>query len=87
MDALQATVNSFQTRLPSVETTAGENFARLATAEANIEMLQSGNQSLLDRIDDLENRSWSGFFNTPAVYCMFEFVRVGDPTKLFLLLV
>lgn len=57
LDTLQATVNSFQTRLSSVEASAGDNFARLVTAEADIKMLQTDNQSLLDRIDDLENRS------------------------------
>lgn len=57
LDTLQATVNTFQTRLTSVETVAGDNFTRLTTAESTIETLQTQNLELLDRIDDLENRS------------------------------
>ena len=57
LDSLQATVNSFQSRLASVESTAGDNFARITTAESTIKALHVQNQSLLDRVDDLENRS------------------------------
>lgn len=57
LDSLQTTVTSFQNRLTSVESVAGDNFERLTAAESTIRMLQSQNQSLLDRCDDLENRS------------------------------
>lgn len=57
MDAIQETVNSFQARLASTEAIAGENFERLNSAEATIKTLQVANQELLDRVDDLENRS------------------------------
>ncbi|KAG7458357.1 hypothetical protein JOB18_005825 [Solea senegalensis] len=57
MDALRDTVGSFQTRLAATETIAGENFERLTTAEATIQSLQTQNQTLLDRVDDMENRS------------------------------
>lgn len=57
LDSLQSTVSSFQQRLTSVEQVAGDNFDRLTIAESAIKKLQSENQSLLDRCDDLENRS------------------------------
>lgn len=57
LDSLQTTVTSFQKRLTSVESVAGDNFARLTVAESTIKTLQGQNQSLLDRCDDLENRS------------------------------
>lgn len=57
LDSLQTTVTSFQKRLVSVESVAGDNFERLTVAESAIKTLQSQNQSLLDRCDDLENRS------------------------------
>lgn len=57
VDALHETVNSFQRRLTRVETTAGENFENIAKAEAVIRKLETDNATLLDRVDDLENRS------------------------------
>ncbi|CAI5682234.1 unnamed protein product [Oreochromis niloticus] len=57
LDLLQTTVSSFQKRLTSVESIVGDNFERLTVAEASIKMLQTQNQSLADRCDDLENRS------------------------------
>lgn len=57
LDSLQTTVTSFQKRLASVESVAGDNFERLTAAESTIKTLQGQNQSLLDRCDDLENRS------------------------------
>ncbi len=57
LDSLQTTMTSFQKRLTSVESVAGDNFERLTVAESAIKTLQSQNQSLLDRCDDLENRS------------------------------
>ncbi|KAI4876133.1 hypothetical protein NFI96_006951 [Prochilodus magdalenae] len=56
-EPLQATVNAFQTRLTSVESVAGDNFERLTAAESTVELLRVQNQSLLDRLEDLENRS------------------------------
>lgn len=57
VDALHDTVNTFQNRLTRVETTAGENFDKLVKAEAVIRRLETDNATLLDRVDDLENRS------------------------------
>lgn len=57
LDSLQTTVSSFQKRLTSVESVAGDNFERVAAVESTIAELQTQNQSLLDRLDDLENRS------------------------------
>lgn len=57
VDAVRDTVNSFQARLASTEAIASENFERLNSAEATIKTLQVANQELLDRVDDLENRS------------------------------
>ena len=57
LDSLQTTVTSFQSRLTSVESVAGDNFEWLTLAESTIKMLQSQTQSLLDRCDNLENRS------------------------------
>ncbi|CAM4662324.1 unnamed protein product [Leuciscus chuanchicus] len=57
VDALRETVNSFQSRLTSTETIAGENFERLVAAESTISSLKAQNTLLLDRLDDLENRS------------------------------
>lgn len=57
LDSLQTTMTSFQKRLVSVESVAGDNFERLTAAESTIKTLLSQNQTLLDRCDDLENRS------------------------------
>ena len=59
LDSLQTTVNTFQQhqRLTSVESVFDDNFERVCAAESTIKMLQTQNQSLLTRIDDLENQS------------------------------
>ena len=57
MDALRDTVGSFQARLAATESIAGENFERLTTAEATIQSLQTQNQTLWDRVNEMENRS------------------------------
>ncbi|RXN39063.1 E3 ubiquitin- ligase SMURF2-like protein [Labeo rohita] len=57
LDTLRETVDSFQHRLTSTEILVGENFERLVAAEATIKSLKAQNSSLLDQIDDLENRS------------------------------
>lgn len=41
-----------------MESVSGENFGRLSVEETTIRMLQTQNQFLFDRFDDLENRSW-----------------------------
>lgn len=43
-----------------MESVAEDKFERLTVAETSIKMLQ--NQSLADRCDDLENRSWRANF-------------------------
>lgn len=57
VDALRTTVNSFQHRLVSAETLAGENFERVNATETTIKSLQATNAALVDKIEDLENRS------------------------------
>lgn len=57
IESFQETVDTFGKRLTSVETTAGENFEALAKAETDIAALKATNEALLDRLDDLENRS------------------------------
>lgn len=57
MNALRDTVGSFQTRLTTIETVAGENFERLTAIETTIKSLQNQIQALLDRVDDIENRT------------------------------
>lgn len=53
----QETVDTLGQRVTSVETTAVENFEALSKAEKAISDLQTLNATLLDRINDLENRS------------------------------
>ncbi|KAL1275615.1 hypothetical protein QQF64_035238 [Cirrhinus molitorella] len=57
VNALRETVGSFQSRLTAMESLAGENFEKVIAAENTIKTLQTQNTSLLDRIEDLENRS------------------------------
>lgn len=57
IESFQETVDAFGKRLTTVETTAGENFEALVKAEADIAALKTTNEALLDRLDDLENRS------------------------------
>ncbi len=55
--ALREMVDDFQGRLVSMENRVGENFEKLIAVEKVIKNLQTQNSSLLDRIEDLENRS------------------------------
>lgn len=55
--SFQESVDSLGHRVTSVETAAGENFEALCKAEKAISDLQALNATLVDRIDDLENRS------------------------------
>ncbi|KAL0173576.1 hypothetical protein M9458_029544 [Cirrhinus mrigala] len=57
IESFQETVDAFGKRLVTVETTAAENFEALSKAEADIAALKATNEALLDRLDDLENRS------------------------------
>ncbi|KAL1276308.1 hypothetical protein QQF64_035931 [Cirrhinus molitorella] len=57
VDALHNMVNSFQSRLTSPEVIVGENFERLVAAESIINSLKAQNSLLMERLDDLENRS------------------------------
>ena len=57
IDALRETVNHFNGRLAATESLAGDNFERITNTEKTVKILQAQNKSLLDRIDDLENRS------------------------------
>lgn len=50
-------VDTLGRRVAAVETTAGDNFDALFKAEKAINELQTLNAALVDRIDDLENRS------------------------------
>lgn len=55
--ALTETVSDVQTRLTNTEMLAGDNFEALNVAEKKIQHLQEQNAMLLDRLEDLENRS------------------------------
>ncbi|KAL0188442.1 hypothetical protein M9458_015541 [Cirrhinus mrigala] len=57
VDALHNTVNSFQSRLTSTEVIVGENFEWLVAAESTINSLKAQNSLLMERLDDLVNRS------------------------------
>ncbi|KAI4827512.1 hypothetical protein KUCAC02_030901 [Chaenocephalus aceratus] len=57
VDALHETVNQFNKRLVAAETLAGDNFERITSTEKTVETLLTQNKSLLDRLDDMENRS------------------------------
>ncbi len=57
VNALKETVDSFQQRLTTTESLAGDNFDKIFAAEAAIKTLRTQNATLLDRIEDLENRS------------------------------
>ncbi|RXN14940.1 LINE-1 type transposase domain-containing 1 [Labeo rohita] len=57
VNALRESVEGFQSRLTATETLAGENFEKVSAAENAIKTLQTQNASLLDCIEDLENRS------------------------------
>lgn len=57
IELFKETVDTLGKRLTTVESTAGENFEALNRAEADIAALKASNETLLDRLDDLENRS------------------------------
>lgn len=57
VNALSESVNSVQQRLTAAETLAGDNFDKICALETAVEALTSQNAALLDRIEDLENRS------------------------------
>lgn len=57
MNALKETVDTLQQRLTAAESLAGDNFDKLFAAESAVKMLNTQNATLLDRIEDLENRS------------------------------
>lgn len=57
VNGLRDEVSSFQGRLVATETLTGENFQRICEAEATIKSLQAQNATLLDRLENLENRS------------------------------
>lgn len=57
VNALHSSVNAFQARLTSAEVRIGENFENLTAAENKIKVLEKQNESLYNRLEDLENRS------------------------------
>lgn len=57
VDSLGQQVSSFNSRLTRTEVLAGENFGKLAEMETAVKILQSQCGKLLDKVDDLENRS------------------------------
>lgn len=57
VNALTETLASFQSRLCATETLAGDNFSALSEVEKTIKILKEQNAMLMDRVDDLENRS------------------------------
>lgn len=57
VSALTETVGSIQQRLTASESLAGDNFEKICAAESAVKALKGQNAALLDRIEDLENRS------------------------------
>lgn len=57
VNALTETLASFQSRLCATESLASDNFSALSAAEKTIQTLKEQNVTLMDRVDDLENRS------------------------------
>lgn len=57
VNALTETLASFQSRLCATGTLASDNFSALSAAEKTIKTLKEQNATLMDRVDDLENRS------------------------------
>lgn len=57
VDSQGQQVASFNSRLTQTEALAGENFGKLTEMEATVKALQSQCGKLLDKVDDLENRS------------------------------
>ena len=57
VNALKETVDGFQQRLTATESLAGENFDKIFETEAAIKTLRTQNATLMDRVEDLENRS------------------------------
>lgn len=57
VDSLRQQVSSFNSRLIHTEVLAGENFGKLTEMETTVKTLQSQCGKLLDKVDDLENRS------------------------------
>ena len=57
VNGLRDEVSSFQGRLVAAEILSGENFQRICDAEATVKSLQAQNVTLLDRLENLENRS------------------------------
>ena len=57
VNTLTETVTSFQVRLSTTESLAGDNFAALHKAERKIKQLEEQTATLLDRVEDMENRS------------------------------
>ncbi len=57
VDGLREEVSSFEGQLVTAETLAGDNFQCICEAEASVKSLQAQNATLLDRLENLENRS------------------------------
>lgn len=57
VDLLTTQFETFKNKLDHTEVLVGENFERLTKAEITIQSLQEQNKFLLERVDELENRS------------------------------
>ncbi|CAJ1078416.1 hypothetical protein KUCAC02_000812 [Xyrichtys novacula] len=57
VESLGQQLQSFDGRLTKTETLVGDNFAKLALAETQVELLQTQNKELLDRVESLENNA------------------------------
>lgn len=57
VDSLGLQVAQFNSRLSKTEAVVGDNFTKLTEMETAVESLQSQTATLLERVDDLENRS------------------------------
>uniref|UniRef100_A0AAV2LHQ7 LINE-1 type transposase domain-containing 1 n=1 Tax=Knipowitschia caucasica TaxID=637954 RepID=A0AAV2LHQ7_KNICA len=57
VDSLNKNVKAFHTRLASTEVRVGENFEKLIEVDNQIHSLEKYNSALLNKVEDLENRS------------------------------
>lgn len=79
VDLLGQQVTAFNSRLTKTEVLVGENFDKLTEMDAAVKSLQSQATALLERVDDLENRSRRS--NLRIVNIPEGSERDQDPTK------
>ena len=80
VDSLGQQVTSFNNRLTKTEVLVDENFEKITEMEAVVKTLQSQAMVLLERVDDLENRSRRS--NLRIINIPEGSKKDQDPTKL-----